>query len=215
VLDVAEDGSGTVAVDLRMDERLVAELDDLGLDPAAELSAVVAEDPDWRLQRQAEGEGLRLRAVREETDDPAGALAALSEGLADDDPALEFDLDIDVDEEGRVALSGTAELRTPTLPGAADADGEAIGPDAARLRTLMAEHVTAELQVTLPGRVVGHDADQVDGATMRWSLPPDASVQLRATSTPHVVPPEVLVVGGGALALAAAAGAVALALRRR
>lgn len=212
---MAEDGSGTVAVVVDLDERLLDHLDDLEVDPAAELSSVVARDPAWRLERESRDGGLRLRAVRQDVEDPTRALAELAEGLAEDDPALLIDLDLDVDAEGRAELEGTAELRSPRAAGAVDAEGESIGPDAAELRAVMADHVSAELQVTLPGRVVGHDADQVSGATMRWSLPPDAPVEVRARSEPHVVAPEVLVIGGGALVLAVAALGIALALRRR
>lgn len=215
VLDVGDDGSGSVAVEVRMDEGLLTALDELEIDPTAELTAVVAEDPAWRLEREARGEGLALRAVRDDVDDPAAALAELADGLSDEDPGLLIDLEVDVDGDGRVEVQGSAQLRGPVAPGVVDDEGEPVGPDRAELQELTAAHVTAELEVSLPGRVVGHDADQADGATMRWSLPPDAVVPVRAVAMPHTIPPEVLWVGGGALALAAVAAGVAIALRRR
>jgi hypothetical protein len=215
VLDLEPDGSGSVGVELRFDEALLAALDELEIDPTAELTSVVASEPDWRLERESDGAGLVLRAVRDDVDDPAAALAELAEGLDEDDPGLLVDLDVDVDEEGRVELGGSAQVRGPAAPGAVDEDGEPVGPDGQRLQQLTATHLTAELEVSMPGRVTGHDADQADGATMRWSLPPGARIPVRAVSVPHVVPLEVLLVGGGALLLAVASGAVAFALRRR
>jgi hypothetical protein len=215
VLDVQRDGSGSAGVELYLDEALVRELDELGVDPAAELAAVTAEDPDWRLEREARDGGLALRAVRADADDPAAALAELSEGLTDDDPGLFIDLDVDVDQEGRVEVQGSARLQGPVAPGVVDDAGEPLGPDAGRLRELTAAHVAGEVEVTLPGRVVAHDADQADGSTMRWSLPPDTDVTVGAVSVPQPVPTGVLVLGGGALVLAAVATGVAFALRRR
>jgi hypothetical protein len=215
MLDLEPDGSGSVGVELRLDEALLTALDELEIDPTAELTSVVAGEPDWRLERESDGEGLVLRAIRDDVDDPTAALAELAEGLDEDDPGLLVDLDVDLDEEGRVELGGSAQVRGPVAPGAVDDAGEPLGPDAQRLQELTATHVTAELEVTMPGRVVGHDADQADGSTMRWSLPPGAEIPVRAESVPHVVPLEVLLIGGGALLLAVAAGAVAFALRRR
>jgi hypothetical protein len=215
VLDLEADGSGSVGVEVRLDEALLTALDELEIDPAAELTSVVADEPDWRLERESDGDGLVLRAVRDDVDDPAAALAELAEGLREDDPGLLVDLDVDVDAEGQVELLGTAQVRPPAAPGAVAADGEPLGPDGHRLRELVATHVTAELDVTMPGRVIGHDADQADGATMRWSLPPGTEIPVRAVAVPSAVPLEVLVIGGGALVLAVAAGAVAFALRRR
>jgi hypothetical protein len=215
VLDVQRDGSGSAGVELHLDEALVNELDELGIDPAAELAAVTAADPDWRLEREARDGGLALRAVREDTDDPAAALAELSAGLTEEDPGLFLDLALEADDEGRIEVQGSARLQGPTAPGAVDDAGEPLGPDAAQLRELTATHVTGELEVTLPGRVVGHDANQADGSTMRWSLPPGTDVPVGAVSVPQAVPTGVLVLGGGALVLAAVATGVAFALRRR
>jgi hypothetical protein len=215
VLDVQRDGSGSAGVELHLDEELVRELDELGVDPAAELAAVTAADPAWQLERGTRDGGLVLRAVREDAEDPAAALAELSEGLTEDDPGLFIDLDVDVDEEGRIEVRGSARLQGPAAPGAVDDAGEPLGPDAGQLRELTAAHATGEIEVTLPGRVVGHDADQADGSTMRWSLPPGTDVPVGAVSVPQPVPTGVLVLGGGALVLAAVATGVAFALRRR
>lgn len=214
-LDLSDDGSGTVALEAELDEALLDELDRLGVDPFAELTAAVAADPVWRLEREPVDGGLRLRAVRERTTDPAGALAALGEGLADTDPGLVADLDVDVDAEGGVEVAGTARLRAPVAPGVMDADAAGEAPDGEALTELTARHVRAELEVTLPGRVVRHDADRVDGRTLGWSLPPDTAVDVHATAVPARVPVEVWTVSAALLLLGLAAGGVMLVLRRR
>jgi hypothetical protein len=182
-VDVERDGSGTAGVVLHLDAALLDELDELGVDPTAELSAAAANVPSWELTRRAADDGsLTVSLVREvSTSGGLGtALTELSEGLADTDPALLVDLEVDVDDTGAATVSGTALLRPPAGPGLLLDDPE----EQAAFADEVAGAVDASLVVTLPGPIEDHDADEVEGSTLTWQLPVGEQRTVSAASGP-------------------------------
>jgi hypothetical protein len=220
VTEVAVDRDGTVSagVLLRLDPRALAALDDLGVDPTAELAAVARDVPTWQVTRTTEDDGsLAVRLVHEPTDavTAADALRELAAGLAPEDPALLLDLDLAVDADGAARLTGDGGFRPPATPGGT-LDGEPLGPDEDELARLTAEMLEVRLVVTFPGAVVDHDADGIEGRTATWELPVGTeprAVQATAAA-PGGLPSWALPVAGAVLA-ALAIALVPLVLRRR
>lgn len=213
-VEVARDGSGTVAMVVDLDADLLEELDELGVDPTAELSAATGADEVWELERRTSDAGnLELTLSRQATDtaELTGALRELSAGLSEDDPALLVDLDVTVDDEGAVDLAGTAELRPPSGPGVVVDEAAS-----AELAALVARSVDASLVATLPGPVTAHDADRVEGSTLTWKLtsgqPRTVSAQAAA---PTGWPVETVAVVLAGLLVVVSAVVVAVVLRRR
>ena len=210
---VDRDGSGQVGLGFALDAALLAQLDAAGVDPTAELTAAVAATPGWEVARSSDDDGLSVTATMR-GDDPASLTAALREltaGLSEDDPAVEVDLELRVDDDGAATLDGTAQLRPPAGPGVIDADD-----DRAEMVALLERSVHATLVVTLPGPVTGHDADDLDGRTLTWQLPTDRRVEVSARAdAPGPFTPQLLAALAGGVLLLLAAGGVIWAWRRR
>jgi hypothetical protein len=216
-LVIERDGTGQASVELRIDADALAQLDQLGVDPTAELAAAAGEVPAWEVVRRTEDDGSLTVRLSRTTAEPAAAAAALrelSEGLTPRDPALLVDLDLDLDEDGAVTVDGTAELRSPATAGAS-VDGTPVGPDREALARLVAEVVEARLSVTVPGEVLEHDADTLEGGTLTWELAPDVARDVRVVAAaPGAVPAWLLLVGA-VVVLVLALGVLAWRWRRR
>jgi len=210
-LEVRADGSGRAGLAARFDPELLAELDRLGVDPTAELGAAVAADPTWELTRTREDDGGLLVAVHREVADATdlpGLYDRLTAGLSEGDPALLLDLDLTRDDDGGTTLTGTAWLRPPATSGLA-LDGEEIGPHAEELAELVAEHVTAAVEVSLPGDVTELDGGEIDGEVVRIPVPVGEPTSFRVVSAGA---PWWVTVPGGLPTLLAAVGVVVLLL---
>ncbi|MFA9444370.1 hypothetical protein [Egicoccus sp. AB-alg6-2] len=213
---VERDGSGTAALELSLDADAVARLDELALDPFAELSAAAVGVPAWTVTRAADEDedgGMRVRLATEVADPDAltDAFRDLVADLAPEDPALLVDLDLEVASDGGVRLDGTVGLRPPATSGAVQ-DGEPIGPAGGELAALVEEAVRARFVVTLPGPLANHDADRVEAggllgevlaagpSTLEWEVPVGAERTVTARSdAPPLLDP--LLVAGLAAAL--------------
>jgi hypothetical protein len=209
------DGSGTAALVLRLDEGLLGELDALGVDPTAELSAAAAAAPAWELERTAPEDGGLVLALRRDAATPeelTDALRELTAGLDDADPALVTDLDLRLEGDGAAALDGSLVLRPPIGPGVV-ADEET----ARELADLVATSVDATLTVTLPGEVDRADADRVDGRSATWQVRPDEprTVMARSAAPTGWERDAVVLVVGVALLLVSGAVLLVVARRRR
>lgn len=215
-IEVARDGSGEAVLVVSLDEALLSELDELAIDPTAELTAVAAAVPTWDLSRTTDGDGGLVLTLRRPADDPqelTDAFRELTAGLTDTDPALAVDLDVDVDDAGAAEVSGTVQLRTPIGPGVVTDEAAA-----AELAALAADTVDATLVVTLPGEITDSDADEVEGARATWTVPPGEPRTVQATAAaPSSWSPEQLaaVVAGVLLLVSAAVIATVLWRRRR
>lgn len=197
-LAVERDGSGTAGLDILLDADAVARLDELALDPFAELTAAAVETPDWTVERASTDEGGMRVSLSTDAPDPealTAALAGLSEGLGPDDPSFAIDLDLDVAADGAVELHGELGVRPPATSGARR-DGQPVGPAGDELAALVAEAVTARFEVSLPGRAIAHDADTYAGggllagsrSTLTWDVPVGAT---RSVSATGAAPPPV------------------------
>lgn len=216
-LTVERDGSGTAGLEVVLDPEAVARLDELALDPFAELTAAAVDTPDWEVERSSTDEGgLRVRLSTQAADPEAltAALRELSSGLAPDDPSLDLDLDLDVAADGAAELRGEVGLRPPITAGARR-DGQPVGPAGDDLAALVAEAVTARLVVSLPGPATDHDADAVEGSgrfgvggsTLTWDVPVAGTRSITATAAaPLAVAPWLVVAAAGLLVLVVLAG---------
>ncbi len=216
VADLETDGSGTLALTIRLDDALLTELDGLAIDPTLEVTALARELDGWELERTVDEQAAITVTLSRTFDDPAevgDAFRALAGGLAPEDPALLVDVDLAVDDQGGARLAGEVGFRPPAT-GGAQIDGEVLGPDAAELAALTADVVRPQLTVTLPGPVEDHDADRLEGRTVSWAVPIGETRTVAATSMPpgiHEQPWVWATVVGVLLVL----GVTWLALRRR
>jgi hypothetical protein len=180
-VEVERDGSGTASIVFELDRALLAELDELGVDPTAELTAAAARAPGWELTRRSADGDLTVTLSRDATEPGtlADAFEELTGGLAEADPALLIDLDLAVDEDGASTLGGTAQLRPPIGPGVVLDDPDAL----AAFEEQVADTVDASLTVTLPGPVEEDDADRREGRTLTWDLEPGEERTVTATAS--------------------------------
>lgn len=175
-------GAADVAIQLRLDGSLLARLDRLGVDPTLDVDAALVGDEGWRRDRRIDADGgLVLRFSRRAADpeELRTLLADLSAGVPVDAPALELDLTVEPGARGATTIDGRAGVRPPSTIGAVR-DGVPIGPSGPALTTLVDEVVDATLVVTLPGPVLEHDADRIDGRTLTWELPVGSTRSVRA-----------------------------------
>ncbi|MEY3019280.1 MAG: hypothetical protein RLZZ272_264 [Actinomycetota bacterium] len=221
-VELAADGSAVVGIALRIDGSMRVELDRLALDPTLAIDAALAGDDGWRRRRTIDDDGGLVLAFERDVADPAELsrlLSDLADGVMDEAPALEVDLDVVPGQRGAVVVDGRAGLRPPSTAGARLA-GVPIGPSGDELAELVARVVDVTLSVTLPGPVVEHDADRLEGRTLTWELPVGATRELRAVGAPvpwwasgRLLP--VPLRGGLALLALGAMGAAGVVLRRR
>jgi hypothetical protein len=173
--DVAFDsgGGGELAVSVRIDGATLRELDRAGVDPELDVALGLGAGSGWRGQRTVDADGGLVLTYRQRFADGEGATALLRELSADvavQDPAIRLDVTVVTGTDGSVRLSGSGAISPPATLGVS-LDDEPVGPVGEELAALVAQAVRAQLTVTVPGRVVTHDADVVDGSTLRWALP--------------------------------------------
>jgi hypothetical protein len=173
--DVAFDrsGGGEVAVSVRIDGATLRQLDAAAVDPQLDVAVGLGTDTAWRSQRVIDADGGLVLTYRRAFTDGAAAtalLAELSEDVAPQDPALRLDVTVITTPTGGVRMAGTGTLAPPATLGVS-IDDEPVGPVGEELAVLTAQAVRAQLVVHVPGRIVEHDADAVDGSTLRWSIP--------------------------------------------
>lgn len=205
-VDVARDGSATVAVRVRVDGALRAELERLGVDPRVDLDLALADDRTWARSEEVDADGgLVLGFARRVADvaDLGDVLRGLADGLAPEDPALVVDLEALPGRRGAVRVAGTVSIRPPAVAGAVR-DGQPVGPAGDDLAALTDEVVDATFRLRVPGAIVRHDADRIEGRTLVWDVPVGAerTIDLEAAPAPWWAPSRV------AVAAVAAVGAV-------
>lgn len=187
--EIERDGSGTLALSVRLDDALLNELDELAIDPTLEVTALATELDGWELERTVDEEAaitITLTRGFADASEMGPALRQLSSGLADADPALLIDLDLDVADDGSASLDGAVAFRSPMTIGA-EVDGEVLGPSPDELAEMTSEVVRPRLEVAMPGPLERHDADRVDGRTLSWDIPVGEAREVAATSgTPAI-----------------------------
>ncbi len=206
-------GGGEVAVAVRIDGATLRELDVAGVDPELDVALALGPDPAWRVARTIDADGGLVLTYRQAFADGEGATALLRELSADvapQDPALRLDVTAITTRSGSVRLAGTGAVAPPATLGVS-LDDVPVGPTGPELAALVADAVRAELVVHVPGRIVEHDADVVDGRTLRWTLPvgeprtivlvADALPLWRRVPLPLLGVLPLLALGGGAVLL--------------
>ena len=166
-------GGGEVAVAVRIDGATLRELDEAGVDPELDVAVGLGPDGAWRSERVVDADGglvLTYRRPFADGTEATALLAELSADVAPQDPAVRLDVTVITTTAGGVRLAGTGTLAPPATLGVT-VDGAPVGPSGDELAALVAESVDATFVVRVPGRVLEHDADVVDGGTLRWTLP--------------------------------------------
>jgi len=168
-------GTGTATLAIRMDDALLTELDELAIDPTIEITAAATEAEGWTIERTVDDEqAITLLLVAEVTDaaELGELFRDLSSGLSEHDPGLLIDIEVAMTADGAATVEGTVSFRAPRTAGVV-VDDEPFGPAGDTLQARTAEVVMPRLELTLPGSVVAHDGDQLDGRTVRWDVPVD------------------------------------------
>jgi len=173
-VEVATDGSGTMALTVQVDAETAETLTALGLSlrPAAVAG--------WESQ-ESTGDDVHevvLTTSFASPDELATRVGELSAGLDDEDPAVLTDVTLVVSDDGAATFDGMAGLRLPSSAGA-----DAAGWPTARELAGLAGEVTSSLEVTMPGTVEMSNATLVDGRTATWDLPVGSLQPVRAESS--------------------------------
>jgi len=178
-LDVATDvavdarGAGVVAVSVRIDGATLRELDRLGVDPGTDVEVTLGPTSQWRSERLVDDDGGLTHVYRRDFADGrelTAVLSGLSDGIAQQDPALRFEVVATTTRTGALTLVGQAGLRPPATTGVL-VDGLPVGPSGDGLSALTAGAVRARLDVRVAGAVVESDADRVGERSASWDLP--------------------------------------------
>lgn len=176
-IEVAEDGSGSIALITLFDEE-AAEMVTLGM--GMDIVAAGADAPGGFAVESVSDAGLEGFVARAEFDDPDDA-APLAEQLSDEGGL------------GQITLkqAGDSIVFRLDLPqeglGTAGGDFEAIGEfgDLGTLMEGMEEFIQIRFTAVLPGEIVYTNADSVSGGTAEWVIDPFGTrTQLYATSRP-------------------------------
>ena len=167
------DGSGELSVAVRIDGATLRQLDELGVDPGLDVALVLDASRGWRAERLVDADGGLILTHRRGFVDGAELvqlLGELSAGLAAQDPALRFDVDVVTDRRGAILLTGGGGVSPPATLGVL-LDGEPVGPSGAELAQLTRDAVRARFIVNVAGDILAHDADRVEGRRVEWALP--------------------------------------------
>jgi len=186
------DGSGTIVAELGMDEEAEGFFLQDGTDPFADqaLSSVPG-----AVQREETRGDLRVFIIEV----PVADVSTLQDQMIAGSDSLLSNFTVTVTDT-KVSVSATAD---PT---------ESIGSQAEGFDpTVFEESFSANVRLTLPGRVLSHNADRVEGNTLIWEIPVlGGALDIQAESDPTGTPAGD---GGGfPLWILAVAAAVAIAI---
>lgn len=181
--DINADGSGVIRTEIGYDEeaaQLLGQFTEEGQDPFGEDNPL-ADYPGVQMTEE-DRDGLHFRVYTAPVDDVAAAIE--QQMAADGQGAIqEFSLTI-TEEKVEVTGSGSA--------GAiADDAGGMLSPEQ------LAEAFSVNLRLTLPGRILEHNADSQEGNTLTWAIPvTGGTIDIHAVSDPRQSPE-----GGGGFPL--------------
>jgi hypothetical protein len=163
------DGTGVISAEIGYDEEAAAFIDQFtgGEDPFAD--SPLAGFPNATRSEEDRG-GMHYLISTAEVEDIA---AAIDQAVAGDENGLvqEFNLTITAD---RVEIAGRG-----SLAGAMAGSEDLIPADQ------LAEALSANLRITLPGKILEHNATAKDGNTLTWALPiTGGDIEINAVSDP-------------------------------
>jgi hypothetical protein len=169
-INVAEDGSGTFITELGIDEEMQGLLESFG--GSEDLLAGLDLGGITPAETRTEGDMTYFAASQAFTD--IAQLRALLDENQDQAAFEEFELD--VNEDGALLVAKTGPLSTQD---GLDVDALPIDP------TSLTEDVfAANVFVTLPGKIVRHNADEVlPGDRLRWSISLTEPLNIEAESS--------------------------------
>jgi len=169
-INVEEDGSGTFVTELGLDEEMQGLLESFG--GSDDLLAGLDLGGVTPAETRTEGEMTYFAASQAFTD------IAQLRGILDEnqDQAAFEEFQLDVDEDGALLVAKTGPLSTQD---GIDVDALPIDPSA-----LTDDVFAANVFVTLPGKVVRHNADEVmsDGR-LRWTISLTEPLDIEAESS--------------------------------
>jgi len=200
------DGSGVISAEVGLDDEAADVLEQFGggEDPFAENP--LADYPEAELREETRG-GMNFRIWSAQVDDIE---SVLQEQMVSGPDSFIEELNLDI-------TPNRVEVVARTTAGASIGDLEGIGDFMSAEE--LAESFAINLRLTLPGKILEHNADAKDGNTLTWRIPiTGEALDVRAVSDPTQSE------GGGfplwaiiviAAVVVAGIGAVALLGRRR
>lgn len=170
--EVEVDGSGTISAEIGYDDEAATFIEQFGAGEDLFGDNPLADLPGVEVSAEDRG-GMHYRIWSVEVEDVE---AAITQQMAGEAGGLieEFSVTIAPD---RIEVTGRGSA------GAAmgDAEGFAGLLDPAQL----AESLSANLRLTLPGKILEHNADRKDGNTLTWSIPIiGGDLEVRAVADP-------------------------------
>jgi len=204
--DIKADGSGVITAEIGYDEEAAGFIEQFGEGEDLFAENPLADLPDAQMSEE-DRDGMHYRVYTAEVDDVetfmTEQMVGESDGLIE-----QFSLTIEPD---RVEVTGRGSAGA-AMEGAGDLEGM-MNP------AMLAESLSINLRLTLPGKILEHNADSQDGNTLTWSIPfTGEALEIRAVSDPTQSE------GGGfplwaiiviAAVVVAGIGAIALVGRRR
>lgn len=163
------DGSGTLIVEIGMDEEAQGFFLQDGGDPFDDQD--MSDFPDARQRQERRGD-LNFWIVETDVDDIAAETGSV---LALEDTLLEtFSITIT---DTLVTVAGTA-------------SGEDFGDAAGEFDpSIMEDSISANVMITMPGAITSHNATSQDGNELTWSIPLfGGPINVNATSDPRGTP---------------------------
>ena len=155
-LSINADGSGTVTMEIGYDDEILALAEAEGESPESMLGDFdLADMPDAEVSTERRGD-MNFTIVKVPVDDFTDAASLggeLTSGLTDD-----FQITVTDD---LVSVKGVAAL-DDALGGGGEAP--AFPPE------MMAEFFSINIRVTMPGKILDHNADAQDGNTLTWAV---------------------------------------------
>jgi hypothetical protein len=175
VIDINADRSGVVAVELGFDDEFMEFAAGMADEPVTEESVFegneLAEIPGAQTSTEARGD-MTFYIISVPVDD----VTDIERELGADDNQLAQDVEITFTDE-LVTVNATASGEGAL----ADTGGDAgmIPPDQ------LEESFAANLRVTMPGKILDHNADSQEGNTLTWAVPlTGGTVEVMAQSDP-------------------------------
>ncbi len=162
------DGSGVITAEIGYDEEAAGFIEQFagGEDPFAENP--LANFPDAVTSEEDRG-GMHYRIYTADVDDIE---AAIQEQMTGEESGFIEEFDITI-EPTRVEVTGRGSAST-ALEGA---EGFLSADE-------LAESLSINLRLTLPGKILEHNADTKDGSTLTWAIPLAGTLEIHAVSDP-------------------------------
>jgi len=166
--EINADGSGIISAEIGYDEEAAGFIEQFGEgeDPFAENP--LAAFPGAQMREEDRG-GMHYRIYSAEV---ADIEAALRQAMAGESSGFIEDFDLTIG-PNRIEVTGRG--------GAGSALGETEGFLSAEQ---LAESLSLNLRLTLPGKILEHNADDKDGNTLTWAIPFTGTLDIRAVSDP-------------------------------